>query len=102
MSGFTPVGNVRDMIADVIQGDWLDAGINAAGIIFDGADVTKTVGKISKFLKNNAKNTALYAEILSFLNKNFPETLEYLGKNDEFIEVTLHHTPLIYFYAPYS
>ena len=76
------------MVADIIQGDWIDAGVNFAGILIDAADAAKTSGKIGKFLLNNADNSALYAEILSFVNKNFPDALKYLGKNEDFVKAT--------------
>ena len=87
-SGFTPVGNVRDMIIDVIQGDWLDAGLNFAGTFIDATDVVKTGGIIGKFLLKNSDNIGLYAEILTFLNKNFPDAVKHLGKSDEFVMAT--------------
>ena len=32
------------MIIDVIQGDWIDAGLNFAGTFIDATDVVKTGG----------------------------------------------------------
>ena len=76
-SGFTPIGDAGDSIINAFYGDWRSAGISFLGILIDAADGVKTAENIGKFLAKNADNSALFAEILSFINKNFPDAFKY-------------------------
>ena len=53
-----------------------------------GGDALKATNKIGKFALKNADDIGIYAEILSFANKNFPDAVKKLGKNDEFVLAT--------------
>ena len=88
VSGVNPLGNIRDLTADIYQKDVLDAIINLIGTVIDAADGFKVAGKVGKFLLKNADDVGVYSAIIRFINTKCPDLMKYLGKNDEFVEAT--------------
>ncbi len=62
------------------------AGLSAIGLVPAGGDVTKAAGKVGKFMVKNVDDIPKVANLLEFLNKNCPDLVKVLGKNEDFLE----------------
>ncbi len=85
-SSFIPLVDVRDIIGNLVHGDFLFAGLSATGLIPVGGDLAKTAGKGGKFVLKNIDDIAKVSDILEFLVKNLPDALPYLADSDEFAD----------------
>ncbi|MEV4706224.1 VWA domain-containing protein [Actinoplanes sp. NPDC049316] len=48
------IADLRDTIASLIRGEWVNAGFSAAGLIPYGGDAVAIPGKVAKFIERNA------------------------------------------------
>ena len=85
-SSFIPLVDIRDVIGNLVHGDFLFAGLSATGLIPVGGDLAKTAGKVGKFVLKNIDDIAKVSDILEFLVKNLPDALPYLAGSDEFAD----------------
>ncbi|MBR6627766.1 MAG: hypothetical protein IKL04_07305 [Lachnospiraceae bacterium] len=83
---FIPFVDARDVLANLIHGDYAFAGLSAIGLVPAGGDVTKAAGKVGKFMVKNVDDIPKVANLLEFLNKNCPDLVKVLGKNEDFLE----------------
>lgn len=83
---FVPFVDARDVVANLIHEDYAFAGLSAIGLIPVGGDVTKAAGKVGKFAVKNVDDIPKVASLLEFLNKNCPDVVKLLGKNEDFLE----------------
>lgn len=78
--------DIRDVVANLVYGDYMMAGLSAVGLIPAAGDLTKAAGKVGKFFVKNIDNIPKIAGVMEFLSKNFPDVLKALGKNQDFIK----------------
>lgn len=83
---FVPFVDARDVVANLIHEDYAFAGLSAVGLIPVGGEVTKAAGKVGKFAVKNVDDIPKVASLLEFLNKNCPDVVKILGKNEDFLE----------------
>ena len=86
VSSLIPLADVRDVVANLVHGDYLFAGLSVLGLVPTVGDVVKVAGKVGKFIVKNLDQASEVIKILEFLNKNFPDMLKSLGKNDTFVD----------------
>lgn len=84
-SSFIPLVDIRDVVGNLVNEDYTFAGLSALGLVPLAGDATKTAGKVGKFVLKNVDNISKSAGVLEFLNKNFPDVVKILGKNDDFV-----------------
>ena len=87
LSSFIPGSDIRDIVGNLVHGDYLFAGLSAAGNIPVGGDALKAAGKVGKFVGKNIDEIPKVVDLCEFINKNLPEVAKVLGKSDEFVEV---------------
>jgi hypothetical protein len=69
-SGYLVLGDVRDMIYGIGQGQWLDAGLSLAGFIPGIGDAVKTVAVVKKFATKSATAVAAAVPFVKLLPEN--------------------------------
>lgn len=84
-SSFIPFVDIRDVVGNLGHGDYVFAGLSALGLVPVAGDVSKTAGKVGKFVLKNVDNIPKAAGLLEFLSKNFPDVVRVLAQNDEFV-----------------
>lgn len=84
-SSFIPFVDIRDVVGNLVHGDYAFAGLSALGLVPVAGDVSKTAGKVGKFILKNVDNIPKVAGLLEFLSKNFPDVVRVLAQNDEFV-----------------
>lgn len=84
-SSFIPFVDIRDVVGNLVHGDYAFAGLSALGLVPVAGDVSKTAGKVGKFILKNVDNIPKAAGLLEFLSKNFPDVVRVLSQNDEFV-----------------
>lgn len=62
------------------------AGISGIGLLPAAGDATKAAGKVGKFAVKNLDDIPKIANLLQFLEKNFPDVVKVLNKIDDFVE----------------
>lgn len=77
------VADARDVIGNLVHGDYLFAGLSAVGLVPAAGDIAKSAGKSAKFIGKNIDNVSKVTELIEFLEKNFPDITKALGKTDE-------------------
>lgn len=87
LSSFIFGSDIRDIVGNLVHGDYLFAGLSAAGNIPVGGDALKAVGKVGKFVGKNIDEIPKVVDLCEFINKNLPEVAKVLGKSDDFVEV---------------
>ncbi len=65
---FFVVTDIRDFVANLFRGEWLNAGISAAGLVPAVGDVSAAVARISNFI---VKFPRARYEVISLLGKHF-------------------------------
>lgn len=85
-SSFIPYIDIRDVVGNLVNGDYAFAGLSAIGLIPVAGDAAKTVGKIGKFAVKNLDDVPKIAGLMEFLSKNFPDVIKVLNKSDEFAD----------------
>lgn len=85
-SSFIPYVDIRDVVGNLANGDYVFAGLSAIGLIPVAGDAAKTVGKIGKFTVKNLDDVPKIAGLMEFLSKNFPDVIKVLNKSDEFAD----------------
>ncbi|URI07644.1 VWA domain-containing protein [Aquincola tertiaricarbonis] len=75
LSGVVVVGDVRDFLANLFQGEWASAAINVAGVVPVVGDAAKSGGVAAKFL---VKFPAKYHEIIKYVSKYVPDVAKFL------------------------
>lgn len=85
LGSFVPYVDVRDVLGNCVHEDYLMASISLAGLIPVGGDGTKAVAKVGKYIFKNVNDIEKVVELLTFINKHFPEVAKMLGKSDDFI-----------------
>lgn len=80
------VADARDVIGNLVHGDYLFAGLSFAGLVPAAGDVAKASGKAVKFVGKNIDNVSKVAELIEFLEKNFPDVAKAMSKSDEFAD----------------
>lgn len=85
-SSFIPLIDIRDVAGNLANGDYAFAGLSAIGLVPIAGDISKTAGKIGKFVLKNVDDIPKVAGLLEFLNKNFPDAVKALSKSDDFID----------------
>ena len=90
VSGCVPVvgtiADVRDVIGNLVHGDYLFAGLSALGLFPAAGDALKSVSKVGKFVLKNADDVPKVAKLLEFLDKNVPDIVKILNKSDDFAD----------------
>ena len=86
LSSMIPLVDIRDVVGNIKNGDYLFAGLSGVGLVPVAGDAAKTVGKIGKFTVKNIDDVPKIAGLLEFLNKNFPDVVKVLNKSDDFVE----------------
>ena len=86
-SCFIPFSDARDVVGNIKNGDYIMAGISALGLVPLAGDATEAVAKAGKFALGNIDDLPKIVELGEFLEKNFPDAMKLLGKNDDFIHV---------------
>lgn len=84
-SSFIPFVDIRDVVGNLVHGDYAFAGLSALGLVPIAGDASKTAGKVGKFILKNVDNIPKAAGLLDFLSKNFPDVVKVLAQNDEFV-----------------
>lgn len=85
-SSFIPFVDLRDVLGNIKNGDYLMAGVSGIGLIPAAGDATKAAGKVGKFAVKNLDDIPKIANLLQFLEKNFPDVVKVLNKSDDFVE----------------
>lgn len=85
-SSFIPYVDIRDVVGNLVNGDYVFAGLSAIGLVPVAGDAAKTVGKIGKFAVKNLDDVPKIAGLMEFLGKNFPDAIKVLNKSDEFAD----------------
>lgn len=95
-SSFIPFVDIRDVVGNLVHGDYAFAGLSALGLVPVAGDVSKTAGKVGKFVLKNVDNIPKAAGLLEFLSKNFPDVVRVLAQNDEFVSAAKKCQMVIY------
>ena len=85
-SSCIPYVDIRDVVGNLVNGDYAFAGLSAIGLILGAGDVSKATGIAGKFICKNVNDVSKVADLLEFLNKNFPDVVKALNKSDDFAE----------------
>ena len=85
-SSLIPFVDIRDVAGNLVNGDYVFAGLSAIGLIPVAGDISKTAGKAGKFVLKNINDIPKVTGLLEFLNKNFPDVVKVLSKSDDFID----------------
>lgn len=85
-SSCIPHVDARDVVGNLVHGDYAMAGLSGLGLIPAAGDLAKGSGKAVKYVAKNADDLPEVVNLFEFLEKNFPDILKQLGKSDEFIE----------------
>ena len=85
-SSFIPFVDARDVVGNLVNGDYLFAGLSVIGLVPALGDATKTAGKVGKFIVKNVDDVPKIASLLEFLNKNLPDVVKVLNKSDDFVD----------------
>lgn len=80
------VADARDVIGNLVHGDYLFAGLSFVGLVPAAGDIAKSSGKAVKFIGKNIDNVSKVAELIEFLEKNFPDVAKAMSKSDEFAD----------------
>ncbi len=85
-SSCIPLVDVRDVVGNLVHGDYAFAGLSAVGLVPAGGDALKAAGKVGKFVVKNLDDVPKVAGLLEILNKNFPDIVKVLNKSDDFVD----------------
>lgn len=85
-SSCIPFIDIRDVVGNLVKGDYAFAGLSAIGLVPGAGDVSKAAGIVGKFVVKNVNDVPKVASLLEFLNKNFPDVVKVLNKSDDFAE----------------
>ena len=85
-SSCIPLVDLRDVVGNLVNGDYGFAGLSALGLVPVAGDAAKTAGKVGKFVVKNIDNIPKIAGLMEFVNKNFPDVVKVLAKNDDFVD----------------
>lgn len=85
-SSCIPLVDVRDVVGNLVHGNYAFAGLSAVGLVPAGGDALKAVGKVGKFVVKNLDDVPKVAGLLEILNKNFPDVVKVLNKSDDFVD----------------
>lgn len=89
---FIPGIDIRDVIANLVNGDLGGAALSAVSLIPVAGDIAKLVGKVSDFIITGAKNADEISLLFKFSNKIAPQLIDGLKQADNFSDV-LRHVP---------
>lgn len=85
-SSFIPYVDIRDVVGNLVNGDYAFAGLSALGLIPVLGDGAKAAGKVGKCVIKNLDDIPKIAGILEYLGKNFPDVVKVLNKSDDFVD----------------
>lgn len=85
-SSCIPLVDARDVVGNLVHGNYAFAGLSAVGLVPAGGDALKAVGKVGKFVVKNLDDVPKVANLLEILNKNFPDVVKVLNKSDDFVD----------------
>ena len=85
-SSFIPLVDIRDVMGNLHNDDYVFASINLMGLAPIAGDLTSAVAKAGKFIVKNVDEVPKVIELIEFLSENCPEVLKVLEKSDEFAE----------------
>ena len=89
---FIPGIDIRDVIANLVNGDLGGAALSAVGLIPAAGDIAKLVGKVSDFIITGVKNADEISLLFKFAKKIAPQLIDGLKQADNFSDV-LRHVP---------
>lgn len=87
-SGFLPGVDARDVLANILHGDFGYAGLNALGLFEGAGDVLKIAPKISRYIIKNLDNVDNIYKATRVIKifRHWPDVATELSKSDEFLE----------------
>ena len=85
LSSCIPYVDIRDVAGNLVNGDYMFAGLSALGLVPIAGDTAKAVSKIGKFAIKNLDNVAKVADVVEFTSKYYPDAVKLLAKNDDFV-----------------
>ena len=85
IGSFVPFIDVRDVVANTIHVDPGMTGLSLIGLIPVFGDATGSAGKCVKYVSQYADNPSVVLELLTFLEKNYPDIAKEVAKSDDFI-----------------
>ena len=85
IGSFVPFIDVRDVVANTIHVDPSMTGLSLIGLIPVFGDTTGSAGKCVKYVSEYADNPFVVLELLTFLEKNYPDIAKKVAKSDDFI-----------------
>ncbi len=89
---FIPGIDIRDVIANLVNGDLGGAALSAVGLIPAAGDIAKLVGKVSDFIITGVKNADEISLLFKFAKQIAPQLIDGLKQADNFSDV-LRHVP---------
>ncbi len=89
---FIPGIDIRDVIANLINGDLGNTALSAVGLVPAAGDITKLVKKVSDFIITGAKNADEIGFLLKLSKEIAPQLIDGLKQADNFSDV-LKHVP---------
>lgn len=69
-SSLVPIADARDLLANLVKGQWINAGLSLFGVIPYVGDTTKAVGSVTKFL---GKFPTKRFELIKYVDKYLPD-----------------------------
>ena len=85
LSSCIPYVDIRDVAGNLVNGDYMFAGLSALGLVPIAGDTAKAVSKIGRFAIKNLDNVAKVADVVEFTSKYYPDAVKLLAKNDDFV-----------------
>ncbi len=82
--GFFVVADVRDLVANLMYGDYLFAGLNAVGLTPLFGDIGKAAINVGEYIAKNINNLPEMCNLFSFVNRYCPQLAVEIGKTDAF------------------
>lgn len=86
-SSFVPFVDIRDVVGNLVHGDYAFAGLSAIGLLPYAGDGLKAGGKVVKFVTKNVDNLPMIMNLFEGLLKNSPDLVADLSKNEKFAEM---------------
>ncbi len=87
VGSFIPYVDIRDVVANLVYGDYGFAFLSFIGLATGGGDAAKASGTFIKFVIKNADNLPMMMDLFEGLLKNFPDLVADLSKNEKFADM---------------
>ncbi len=82
--GFFMIADARDLVANLMYGDYLFAGLNAVGLTPLFGDIGKAAINVGEYIAKNIDNLPKMCNLFGFMNRYCPQLAVEIGKTDAF------------------